>query len=71
MAVPIPKVNPNGTTKAAQHGFNIAVSQKLQDIMEKLDADAGITDTNYESLHTFAAGDIQIGTTTAGRGLIL
>ena len=71
MAVQVPKLNPNGMTKAALYEFLNAFAQKFQDVLEKLDADGGVTDTDYESVHGFAAGDINTATTTEGRGVIL
>ncbi|MAH51167.1 hypothetical protein CMI37_35445 [Candidatus Pacearchaeota archaeon] len=49
----------------------ILMCQKIQDLFEKLDADGGITDTDYESTLGFDAGDIQTRTSTVGRGVLL
>jgi hypothetical protein len=68
MAVPVPKLTAQSVADpAAMYAFLVAFAQKFQDVLEKLDADAGITDTDYESLHGFAAGDIDTG----GRGVTL
>lgn len=61
MAPPIPKIGPQSVSDpAALWGWINAITQNLQDVLEKIDADTTIG-TDYESLHGMTAADIHTG----------
>ena len=72
MPVTVPKYSSQcANDPVALFTILILLCRKMSDLLTKLDADGGITDTNYSSLHGFDAGDVQTRTATVGRGVLL
>jgi len=57
-------ITPNGAPQGALVVLLADLVTKFNAVLAKLDADAGVTDTNYASLHAIAAGRITATETT-------